>query len=264
MPKQFLIFFLSLLFLNSCSSHKITLEVSPGFYKKEVKLSPFVSDGCSLFPNGPKEKPDAWTQCCIEHDTKYWLGGTKEQRKQADEELFACVKRQNYPITAFIMYLGTRIGGESYSLTTYRWGYGWNYIRGYAPLSSDEMLLAENIYGPNLEMLTKGLKENTISYKKVAKISDYKYHPEQKDICKEQIFEHLSEHLTTKSSLKKISQYSTTKHHVFQVKLSTCDKSIEYKFNQGTSAQTCTRAFIDKNILENVDVPENCKSSILN
>jgi hypothetical protein len=36
------------------------------------------------------------------------------------------------------MYIGVRFGGSPYFPTWYRWGYGWNYQRGYAPLTDEE------------------------------------------------------------------------------------------------------------------------------
>jgi hypothetical protein len=37
------------------------------------------------------------------------------------------------------MLAGVRVGGSPYFPTTYRWGYGWPYPRGYKPLSEEEI-----------------------------------------------------------------------------------------------------------------------------
>jgi hypothetical protein len=44
----------------------------------EKILRPFTSDGCSSSPDGfeTKDKNPAWVDCCITHDTAYWLDGT--------------------------------------------------------------------------------------------------------------------------------------------------------------------------------------------
>jgi len=83
-------------------------------------LEPFSTDGCSMFPDGK------WRECCVEHDKAYWKGDPedKEGRRKADLELMACVARKGYPFTAFVMYVGVRIGGSSWWPTSWRWGYG--------------------------------------------------------------------------------------------------------------------------------------------
>jgi hypothetical protein len=37
------------------------------------------------------------------------------------------------------MYKGVRLGGSPYFPDWYRWGYGWNYGRGYKPLTEEEL-----------------------------------------------------------------------------------------------------------------------------
>ena len=84
-------------------------------------IKKFVSDGCSMFPNY------RWEKCCILHDKRYWSGGTKADRKQADKELYECVRKKGYPLIATIMYLGVRVGGHPYLPFNWRWGYGYKY-----------------------------------------------------------------------------------------------------------------------------------------
>ena len=107
---------------------------------EELKISPFRSDGCSLFPNGTMKDRNLWCNCCLQHDIAYWRGGTEGERKKADETLRDCVrKKTGNKELAEIMYQGVRIGGSPVFLTWYRWGYGWPYGRGYAPLSEGEL-----------------------------------------------------------------------------------------------------------------------------
>ena len=112
-------------FSSSCTSQKI--------------LKPFSSDGCSLFPDQSLINEDDWYDCCAEHDIAYWQGGTKEERTQADKLFKECIlKRTQDKTLANLMYVGVRFGGSPYFPTWYRWGYGWNYQRGYAPLTPEE------------------------------------------------------------------------------------------------------------------------------
>lgn len=93
----------------------------------------FTTDGCSLFPDG------SWCDCCFKHDQIYWRGGTAAERKDADEELEKCVKtKTTCAVTPWLMYKGVRFGGHPIFPTWYRWGYGWDYGRMYAPLTEAE------------------------------------------------------------------------------------------------------------------------------
>lgn len=104
-------------------------------------LNAFVSDGCSLFPEGTKSQPTAWLQCCVEHDVKYWRGGTVDERQAADLNLQQCVSDRGFPKTAALMYLGVRIGGTAFAPTSFRWGYGWYPSKDYQTLTEEELTL---------------------------------------------------------------------------------------------------------------------------
>jgi len=96
---------------------------------KEIK--PFTTDGCSSFPDGNIEQQSLWVNCCIRHDLAYWKGGTYEEKLQADKSLESCVTEVGEPEIAAIMLAGVRVGGSPFFPTSYRWGYGWSYPRGY-------------------------------------------------------------------------------------------------------------------------------------
>lgn len=108
-------------------------------------LRPFSTDGCSRWPDGTLEHRDLWLRCCTEHDLRYWLGGTRVERAEADEALGRCVAAVGEPEMAALMLAGVRIGGSAYWPTPYRWGYGWSYGRGYRLLTESERDLAERI-----------------------------------------------------------------------------------------------------------------------
>jgi len=70
---------LPLLILTGCAS--------------QPRLRPFATDGCTLFPNGTSEYKELWLGCCVKHDRKYWMGGTKAERLKADRELRIASRR---------------------------------------------------------------------------------------------------------------------------------------------------------------------------
>jgi hypothetical protein len=109
-------------------------------------LSPFTTDGCSMFPDrSPLSKAD-WCDCCVLHDFAYWRGGTWDERHAADRDLRACVLRVSGDAAlADLMYAGVRAGGGPYFYTSYRWGYGWPFGRGYAALSLAEQETASSL-----------------------------------------------------------------------------------------------------------------------
>ena len=109
------------------------------------ELVPFTSDGCSSFPDGTFSQKKLWLSCCVAHDKAYWMGGTFEQRKQADEELQSCVHKVGEETIARLMLAGVRVGGSPYWPTSFRWGYGWSYGRGYQALTEEERQVAEKM-----------------------------------------------------------------------------------------------------------------------
>lgn len=96
-------------------------------------LKPFSTDGCSLWIDGTPERPHLWRHCCVAHDFAYWKGGSRAERKQADEAILACVKQAQGPAMATHMYTNVRWGGSPYWPSHYRWGYGWSYWEGFRP-----------------------------------------------------------------------------------------------------------------------------------
>lgn len=109
-------------------------------------LSPFTSDGCSLFPDSSLITRDDWCSCCFQHDLAYWRGGTYEERQAADARLRDCVEEKTgNAALASLMYQGVRFGGSPYFYNWYRWGYGWSYDRKYQSLTSEERLHADEL-----------------------------------------------------------------------------------------------------------------------
>lgn len=103
-----------------------------------TELQPFNSDGCSQFPDGTADNNKLWLDCCLAHDAAYWAGGTALQREQADVQLERCVASKGQVHIAQLMLLGVRMGGFAFWPTSFRWGYGWPYLRGYQALTAQE------------------------------------------------------------------------------------------------------------------------------
>lgn len=111
-------------------------------------IKPFTTDGCSEFPDGNLKHRTLWRECCVAHDRAYWQGGTYEERELADEALRLCVARTGEPQIAALMLAGVRVGGSPYWPTSYRWGYGWPWPRGYRALTAAERALVEQAQQP--------------------------------------------------------------------------------------------------------------------
>lgn len=115
-------------------------------------LTPFTTDGCSLFPEGTLKQKDLWLTCCTDHDLAYWMGGTSDDREKADRELKECVAKAGERSIAQLMLAGVRVGGTPYLPSTFRWGYGWPWPRGYTALTDEEWLrIKETLSGKHRE-----------------------------------------------------------------------------------------------------------------
>ncbi len=124
----------------------LVLALLPGSAFAADTLRAFTSDGCSLFPDGSPADPNKWCDCCFRHDIAYWKGGTTGERLQADQTLRDCVQeRTGNSALAKMMFDGVRLGGHPAFPNWYRWGYGWRYGRGYAPLTAVETGQAQGL-----------------------------------------------------------------------------------------------------------------------
>ncbi|MEJ2455349.1 MAG: hypothetical protein P8103_14500 [Candidatus Thiodiazotropha sp.] len=121
-------------------------------------LKPFTTDGCSMFPDGTYKQQSLWMECCIRHDIAYWQGGTEGQRLDADRALEQCVSQVGEPEIAKLMLAGVRVGGSPHFPTSYRWGYGWSFQRGYQPLTDEEkQQVTDELH--RLRLILQGLEQ---------------------------------------------------------------------------------------------------------
>ena len=110
------------------------------------ELNDFESDGCSSFPEGTSKQKELWHSCCVVHDLAYWMGGSADERTEADLALRECVYQVGEPTIAELMLAGVRVGGTPWLPTRFRWAYGWSWGRGYAEFSdADKTQFADKI-----------------------------------------------------------------------------------------------------------------------
>jgi hypothetical protein len=103
-------------------AERICRDMAPA---RGVPEQPFVTDGCSGFPDGSK------VSCCVQHDIPYWCGGSREQRRRADACLAQCVASHGAPALGRFMGGGVRITGHPRVPAGWRWGFGHVYPSGY-------------------------------------------------------------------------------------------------------------------------------------
>lgn len=135
-----------------------TVRAQPDIVKKEIEsgkevvetteesspsLKPFFTDGCTLFVDGPVGQAKLWRHCCVEHDLRYWFGGSKDDRNATDLRLRSCVKKAAGAYWANLIYYGVKTGQFSPIKNKTHWNWGWKEKRKYAPLTSEEKNIAK-------------------------------------------------------------------------------------------------------------------------
>ncbi|MBC99231.1 MAG: hypothetical protein CME63_15925 [Halobacteriovoraceae bacterium] len=140
----------------------------PALKIPNLKIKSFETDGCSAYPDGnPFTSTHEWLHCCIAHDMRYWIGGTLEQKKFADEELGKCIKAETTPGHGDLMEAGVAIGGSAHFPTGWRWGYGWNRLMPYQKLSSRNTLEVATKFDSILHALNSEKQKGHINYRQV-------------------------------------------------------------------------------------------------
>lgn len=111
----------------------------PTLQSEELKLKPFETDACTMFIDGPPgESPGLWKNCCIEHDLRYWFGGSQEDMNRADLKLRSCVQKLAGDTWAHLIYSGVRAGHYSPIKHRYFWGWAWMTKRKKSELTQAE------------------------------------------------------------------------------------------------------------------------------
>lgn len=191
----------------------------------EKILRPFSSDGCSMSADGALGSE--WVNCCVEHDTAYWIGGTKADKDQADLQLQQCMAQNNSPrIGRFYRFFVGRLGGPN-SSQKFRWGYGWNYRRPYAPITPDEVEQVQHLYGADLSITLKNLAKNFVTLTWTCSKSDPVLKGFSQD--EEEIYKFLNSNLKISDIIrwaKKVHDDSDVRQ--YEVQLEKCAKPMTF------------------------------------
>jgi hypothetical protein len=115
----------------------------------EIKLKPFETDGCTLFIDGPPNESGLWRNCCVEHDLRYWFGGSDVDMDATDLRLKSCVDKVAGATWASLIYSGVRTGHHSPIKNKYQWSWGWAKKREYKKLNPEEV----NVVKAELKLL---------------------------------------------------------------------------------------------------------------
>ena len=98
--------------------------------------TPFVSDGCSGGLSWVWRRvyhvPPPWEGACVDHDRRYWRGGTPAERLDADRELRERIAGTGHPAIARIAFWAVRAGGHPWWPLPWRWNFGRPWPEGYA------------------------------------------------------------------------------------------------------------------------------------
>lgn len=114
-------------------------------------IEPFTSDRCSYYTEGTLSQQNLWCHCCIEHDVYYWMGGSKQQRVDADRRFKDCIAATGAEKSAGLMWIGVRMFGGPWNISDYRWGFGWPYYRPYRELEVPQ----QKVLASQLNQLTQ-------------------------------------------------------------------------------------------------------------
>ncbi len=162
--KQLLIFLVGILFVNNLAFARGRRTR----VKKPLTLNEFATDGCSAYPDGyPHTEEYEWLHCCISHDMKYWMGGTYEEKEQADAELNKCASQATFSSHGTMMEMGVATGGTAHLATSWRWGYGWNRRITYRDLSQEQLSQVDKLSYTILNEITMNsqfLTDDQIEY----------------------------------------------------------------------------------------------------
>ena len=117
----------------------ISLVFTPLIAAETESLKPFLTDYCTSYPEGTRERPELWKLCCEEHDLYFWGGGSQADRKTADLRLKSCVESTGAVTQARLMYAAVTIGGASpIRFKTKQWGHAFENRARYLSLSEAE------------------------------------------------------------------------------------------------------------------------------
>lgn len=122
------------------------LALSGHLSAAEGILRPFLTDGCTGYPEGTQDEPTLWHHCCVFHDLEFWAGGELRDRKFMDLRLRDCVASTGEVHHAKLIYIGVRVGSHSpVKKAGMQWGNAWDAKKTrVTSLAASEIDLIEN------------------------------------------------------------------------------------------------------------------------
>lgn len=121
---------MSILFTFTSAEKAISAET--------LKLKNFETDYCTMFLDGPTNQPGLWKHCCLEHDLRYWFGGSERDMDRSDLKLMSCVTKAAGENWGKLIYYGVRTGHHSPIKNKYQWSWGWETKRKNNLLTTEE------------------------------------------------------------------------------------------------------------------------------
>jgi hypothetical protein len=200
-------------------------------------LRPFFSDGCSVSPDGIPATSDArlWAHCCVRHDSRYWAGGSEQDKIDADNELERCISDASEPSIGKIYKLFVAQFGGPMSTQSYRWGYGWNYRRPYKPLSQDEEKQVEALYHESLSVAQEELATTTHQLKRMCDTYDPVFQGISAEELRAYEFLNLTLHRDDQIEWAHWGNFNLERREL-EIKLMSCDSAIKLIYSK-TSAE---------------------------
>lgn len=206
-------------------------------------LRPFSTDGCSSSPDGIPftSNASALAECCVQHDTFYWLGGTVAEKTAADDHFQACLSQVAAPaVGKFYRVFVEKFGGPD-SSKTYRWGYGWNYRRPYGPVTRAEEEQLATLYGLNRATYSSALLALNQPMEEACGSNDTVFQEISRD--EKMIYAYLNEHLKNPDQIEWAKkQYFNLQGTNYDFKLKGCELPVAFKILKSgalTVSQTC-------------------------
>ncbi len=145
-----------------------------GMKQVQNVLLPFQSDACTGWMDSFLGKD--YTSCCLDHDIKYWIGGSKKEKSATDLALRKCVGKIAGAPMGYLMFTFVWMWGKLDNTDVTRWANGWKYLREkYQPVTDEERAAAASIPPTTLSSaLRKYWSKEMV---KAAKIETYQAEP---------------------------------------------------------------------------------------
>ena len=125
----------------------LLFSISFSSYSREF-VQEFKTDQCTFWFDS-FFKSD-WSHCCEKHDLYYWIGGSEDNRRDVDYNLYKCVQEKSNSLNSLLMFIGIQIGKISpWKFKNKKWGNAWN-SNPYEDLKSEEKkVLIKSIQNKN-------------------------------------------------------------------------------------------------------------------